>query len=214
MIMDNDDSIKIARGAKIGYFSQDMNILKENLAIIENVMDSSIYNETFARILLARLLFKRDDIYKKVNVLSGGERVKVSFAKILLQDINLLILDEPTNYMDINSLEVIEEALREYNRTLLFVSHDRRFVSSIADNIISIEDKKLVSFHGTYEEYIERKTKKLDVSKEEKEKRIMVLQNRLSELIGRLSMPSKKDDVEKLDKEYKEVLAELKVLRK
>lgn len=214
MIMNGDSSLNISKGAKIGYFSQSLDILDEKLSIIENVMKESIYDETFARILLARLLFKREDIYKKVEVLSGGERVKASFAKIFLQHINLLILDEPTNYLDIYSMEALEGALKDYSRTILFVSHDRRFVSSIADNIISIEDKKFVSFHGTYEEYIERKIKKLDVSKEEKEMRILVFQNRLSELIGRLSMPSKKDDVEKLDKEYKEVLAELKVLRK
>jgi macrolide transport system ATP-binding/permease protein len=214
MIMNGDSTLKVSQGAKIGYFSQSLDILDEKLSIIENVMKDSIYDETFARILLARLLFKREDIYKKVEVLSGGERVKASFAKIFLQDINLLILDEPTNYLDIYSMEALEEALKDYSRTILFVSHDRRFISSIADSIIAIEGKRLVSFKGTYEEYVEKKNNKLDVSEEEKKKRIMILENRLSDLIGRLSMPSKKDDVEKLDKEYKEVLAELKNLRK
>lgn len=213
MIMNNDSSIKIAHGAKIGYFSQDMSILKENLTIIENVMESSIYNETFARILLARLLFKREDIYKKVSVLSGGERVKVSFAKMLLQDINLLILDEPTNYMDINSLEVVENALKEYDKTLLFVSHDRRFVESVADQIMTIENYKINIFNGNYKEYIDSKNKCLNTEKEQIEKQILVLQNRLSEIIGRLSMPSKKDDVAVLDKEYHEVLIKLKKLK-
>jgi len=153
MIMDNDKSIRIAKGANIGYFSQAIDILKENYTIIENVMESSIYDETFARILLARLLFKREDIYKKVSVLSGGERVKVSFAKMLLQNINLLILDEPTNYMDINSLEVVENVLKDYYSTLLFVSHDRRFVESIADNIMTIENHKIKMFKRNYNEY-------------------------------------------------------------
>lgn len=213
MIMNNNSSIKIAQGAKIGYFSQDMSILKENLTIIENVMESSTYNETFARILLARLLFKREDIYKKVSVLSGGERVKVSFAKMLLQDINLLILDEPTNYMDINSLEVVENALKEYDKTLLFVSHDRRFVESVADQIMTIENHKINMFNGNYKEYLDSKNKCLNNEKEEIEKQILVLQNRLSEIIGRLSMPSKKDDVATLDKEYHEVLIKLKKLK-
>lgn len=213
MIMDNDYSIKIAKGAKIGYFSQDMSILKEDLSIIENVMESSIYEETFARILLARLLIKKEDIYKKVNVLSGGERVKVSFAKMLLQDINLLILDEPTNYMDINSLEVMEKVLVEYDGTLLFVSHDRRFVEAIADEIMIIENHKIKTFKGSYKEYLDSKNKPVDKDKEEIGKKIFILQNRISELIGRLSMPSKKDDVVALDKEYGEVLAKLKVLK-
>lgn len=213
MIMNNDDSIKIAKGAKIGYFSQDMSILQEDLNIIENVMESSIYDETFARILLARLLFKREDVYKEINVLSGGERVKVSFAKMLLQDINLLILDEPTNYMDINSLEVVENALKEYDRTLLFVSHDRRFVESVAKQIMIVENYKINMFNGNYKEYLASKNKIVDNNKAEIEKQVFVLQNRLSELIGRLSMPSKKDDVIALDKEYHETLTKLKKLR-
>ncbi|MDF2882914.1 MAG: transporter [Clostridiaceae bacterium] len=214
MIMNGDSSIKTSQGARIGYFSQALDILDDKQSIIENVMEESIYDETFARTLLARLLFKREDIYKKVQVLSGGERVKASFAKIFLKDINLLILDEPTNYLDINSMEALEEALKEYSRTILFVSHDRRFVSTIADNIISIENKSLVSFHGNYEEFIERKSIKADVYKQEKKKRIFVLENRISELIGRLSMPGKKDDLEKLDIEYTETLSELRELRK
>lgn len=214
MVINGDSSIKISHGARIGYFSQALDVLDYKQSVIENVMKESIYDETFARTLLARLLFKREDIYKKVHVLSGGERVKASFAKIFLMDINLLILDEPTNYLDINSMEALQEALKDYSRTILFVSHDRRFVSSLADNIISIEHKGLVSFHGNYEEFIERKNIKTDVSKEEEKKRIFVLENRISELIGRLSMPGKKDDLEKLDIEYKETLAELMKLRK
>lgn len=213
MIIDNDESIRVAKGAKIGYFSQDMSILDESLTIIENVMESSMYNETFARILLARLLIKKEDIYKKVCVLSGGERVKVSFAKMLLQNINLLILDEPTNYMDINSLEVVENVLKDYYSTLLFVSHDRRFVESIADNIMTIENHKIKMFKGNYKEYLDSKNKCEDNDKEEIENEIFILQNRLSEVIGRLSMPSKKDDVVALDEEYNELLGRLKTLK-
>ncbi len=213
MIMDNDKSIRIAKGANIGYFSQAIDILKENYTIIENVMESSVQDETFARILLARLLFKREDIYKKVSVLSGGERVKVSFAKMLLQDINILILDEPTNYMDINSLEVVENVLKDYHSTLLFVSHDRRFVESIADHIMTIENHKVKMFKGNYSEYLESKNKCKDNYKEEIENEVFILQNRLSEVVGRLSMPSKNDDVVALDKEYNELLLKLKELK-
>ncbi len=213
MIMDNDESIRIANGAKIGYFSQDMDILKESCTVIENVMETSIHDETFARILLARLLIKRGDIYKKVSILSGGERVKVSFAKMLLQNINLLILDEPTNYMDINSLEVVENVLKDYYSTLLFVSHDRRFVDSIADHIMTIENHKIKMFKGSYKEYLDSKNRCTDKGKEEIKNEIFVLQNRLSEVIGRLSMPSKKDDIVALDGEYNELLSKLKNLK-
>jgi macrolide transport system ATP-binding/permease protein len=213
MIMNKDACIKIAPSAKIGYFSQDMSILDEKLTILENVMADSIYQETFARILLSRLLFKREDVFKPVSVLSGGERVKVSFAKMLLMDINLLILDEPTNYLDIQSLDVIEEAFSDYNRTLLFVSHDRRFISSVADHIMTIEDRQIKMFNGSYEEFLASKNQPLDSGLEEIEKQILILQHRLTEIIGRLSMPSKKDDVQALDQEYNEILRELKRLK-
>lgn len=143
MILDNAPGIKKAPSAKIGYFNQELNILDPNLTILDNVMQSSIYSETIARLLLARLIFRGEKVYKPVNVLSGGELVKVSFAKILLEDFNMLILDEPTNYLDISSLEVIEEALKDYDRTLLFVSHDRQFVESVANQIMTIQDQTI-----------------------------------------------------------------------
>lgn len=213
MIINCEDDIKISQKSKIGYFSQDMNNLDVKSNIIENVMDGSIYNETFARTLLGRLLFKKEDIYKPVSVLSGGERVKVSFTKMLLQDFNLLILDEPTNYMDINSLQVIEEAIIDYDRTILFVSHDRSFVNSVADNIMTIEDHKIKIFKGSYKEYLGNKNKVVDSSRDEIQKQILIYQNKLSEVIGRLSMPSRKEDLESLDKEYYEVLGKLKQLK-
>jgi macrolide transport system ATP-binding/permease protein len=214
MIIDHCKDISIAKGAKVGYFSQEFDTLNEDKSIINNVMENSIYNETFVRILLSRLLFKRDDIYKKVGVLSGGERVKVAFAAMFLRDINLLILDEPTNYLDIYSLEAVEESLKQYDRTLLFVSHDRRFVKSIADTIMTIENKKIVMFNGTYEEYIKNKDKINNKMVDKEGERIIVLENRLSEVLGRLSMPSKKDDVKALDEEYTEILKELRYLKK
>lgn len=211
MIINKEIGIHIAKGAKIGYFSQEMNILNIDKTILENVMISSMYDETLARTLLSRLLFKRDDVYKKVNVLSGGERVKVSFAKILLEDINLLILDEPSNYMDILSLEVIEDALREYDKTLLFTSHDRSLIDKVADHIMKIEDKKIKMFEGTYKEYLERENRK-NPDKENIKMRKAVLENRLSDIIGRLSIPSNKDNIKELDREYNELIKAIKNL--
>lgn len=124
----------------------------------------------------------------------------------------MLILDEPTNYLDIASLEVIEEALKEYDRTLLFVSHDRHFIKSVANQIMTIENKKIKLFRGSYEEYLDRKNNVGSYNNQTKEEQIIVLKNRLSEVIGRLSAPSKNDDIEELDREYKKILEELKKL--
>lgn len=213
MIMAETSSIKRAHGIKIGYFSQDMDILEDEWSILENVMKDNVYDETFARIFLSRLLFKREEVYKQVRVLSGGERVKVSFAKVFLSDINLLILDEPTNYLDIYSLEVVEEALKNYERTVLFVSHDRKFVNAVANSIISIEKHKLITFRGSYEEYMEKRHNKTDISKEKLKNQVFILEIRLSEIIGKLSMPSKNDVIEQLDKEYQVILKQLRELK-
>lgn len=212
MVMEREDGIRVAQGVKIGYFSQDMDMLDEGSTILQDVMASSIHPENTARLLLARLLFKGDDVHKRISMLSGGERVRVSFAKILLQDINLLILDEPANYMDINALEVIEETLRDYDRTLLVVSHDQQFVDAVADHILTIEDRKLKLSEGNYTEQLQRKKRQVPSSMQVRAQQALVLRNRLSEVIGRLSLPLKKEDKEALDRRYQEILAELKRL--
>ena len=112
MILENATNINISKKANIGYFSQNLNILDENKSIIENLLELSCLEQE-ARDILARFLFKRDDVYKKVSVLSGGEKVKVSLAKILLNNFNILILDEPTNYLDIYSIEAVR---RSFNK--------------------------------------------------------------------------------------------------
>lgn len=208
MIINGNPAINRAIGAKIGYFSQDMSILESSRTLLENVMESSIYDETFARILLARLLFKQEDVMKKVSLLSGGERVKAALAKIILSDFNVLILDEPTNYLDIYSMEAVEEAILNYNGTVVFVSHDRRFVSNIADHIIAIENQKTICFDGTYSEYSQKKEESAQPNDRSADK--MVLQHRMAEILGKLSMPSKNDDIEALDMEYKEIIKKLR----
>lgn len=212
MIVNQDTGIKISPSAKIGYFSQDLSMLNSDLSIIENVMRYSIYPENFVRLLLARLLFKGDAVYKKASVLSGGELVKVSLAKILLADFNMLVLDEPTNYLDISSLEVIEESFREYDRALLFVSHDRYFVDAVANQIMTIENKKIKIFKGNYQEYLAHKHKPSDHNRKN-EAQIFLLENRLSEIVGRLAVPSKDDDLTELDQEYKKLVTELNRLK-
>lgn len=212
MIVNGDPSISIAHGVRIGYFSQDISILSEDKTLLENVMEESLYDETFVRILLARLLFRREDVAKKVHLLSGGEKVKAALAKIIVSDYNVLVLDEPTNYLDVYSLEAVEKALADYMGTIIFVSHDRRLVNNVADHIISIENCKTVCFDGTLREFEKRNeiSVKADSSKDE----LMVLENRMSHILSRLSMPSKDDNAEELDKEYQKLLIKIKELKK
>ncbi|MGI6584770.1 MAG: ATP-binding cassette domain-containing protein [Lutisporaceae bacterium] len=118
MIMKRDKTIKLANGVKLGYFSQGTDILKDDETILENVMKDSVYPEYFVRTILARLLFRRDDVFKKAGKLSGGERVRTCFAKIFCSDANVIVLDEPTNYLDISSMEAVENAMKLYEGTI------------------------------------------------------------------------------------------------
>ena len=100
------------------------------------------------------LLFSQKEINKSVKVISGGEQGRMLFGKMMLQRPNILVMDEPTNHMDMESIESLNLALENYEGTLLFVSHDREFVSSIATRIIEITADGIVDFHGSYEEYL------------------------------------------------------------
>ncbi|HYF75285.1 MAG TPA: ABC-F type ribosomal protection protein [Candidatus Nitrosocosmicus sp.] len=213
LIMGGSDEIKLANGVKSGYFSQGTEILEDELSILENVMKDSVRPEHVARTMLARLLFLRDDVYKKARQLSGGERVRTCFAKIFCSDANVIILDEPTNYLDIYSMEAVENALKLYEGTLFFVSHDRKLISSVADRIIMIEDCKLNTFEGTYAEYAEFNKRAMTNDVLDKQKQRLILETKLSEILSRLSMPGKGDDVAQLDMEYKKLLEEIKRLR-
>ncbi len=212
MIMKSDKSIKLANGVKLGYFSQGTDILKDDETILENVMKESIYPEHFVRTILARLLFRRDDVHKKAGKLSGGERVRTCFAKIFCSDANVIVLDEPTNYLDISSMEAVENAMRLHEGTILFASHDRKLISSTADRIIFIEDSRLNTFEGSYGEYVEYRKRSADSVETERKRQKLLLDTRLSEILSRLSMPGKDDDVEQLDMEYKKILVEIRQL--
>ena len=212
MIM-NEEDIKLSKNVRIGYFSQSLDILDKNRTILDNVMDRSIHDENFARLILARLLFKGNKVYDKVEFLSGGERVKVSFAKMILDDINILILDEPTNYLDIGSLDVIEKLLVNYNGTILLVSHDRRFIENVANDLLIIEENKIKHFQGNYKEYLDRKDNpNLDIREKEIEEKMDLLKTEISALIGEISLEKNKKRKMELDLRYQKKLRELKSL--
>ena len=98
-------------------------------------------------------LFTKDDVFKKISVLSGGEKSRVALAKVLLSEANFLLLDEPTNHLDMVSINILAQTLRQYTGTYLLVSHDRHFVAEVATKIWYIEDKQIKEYPGTYEEY-------------------------------------------------------------
>jgi len=150
-------SIKWSENANIGYYAQNHASDFEKDMNLYDWMDqwkNEGDDEQVVRGQLGRMLFSASDIKKSVKVISGGEQGRMLFGKLMMQNPNILLLDEPTNHMDMESIESLNLALENYEGTLLFVSHDRQFVSSIATRIIEITDKGVVDFHGTYDDYL------------------------------------------------------------
>ncbi len=140
---------------RIGYYSQLGETLDYTKTILDNVLPYSIYDQSMTRIILARLGFKTNDVFKQVNVLSDGEKAKVKLAKLLTGNFNYLVMDEPTNFLDIRAIEALEELLQGYDRPLLFVTHDASFINNVADSLLLIENEKIIGFEGNLQQYNE-----------------------------------------------------------
>ncbi|GAB4130306.1 MAG: ABC-F family ATPase [Sideroxydans sp.] len=150
-------TVKWAEKAKLGYYAQDHEYEFANGKTLTDWMTDwrgENDDDQVVRGTLGRLLFSGDEVKKSVKVLSGGEKGRMLFGKLMLQRPNVLLMDEPTNHMDMESIEALNTALLEYKGTLVFVSHDREFVSSIATRIIEISGQGVTDYHGTYEEYL------------------------------------------------------------
>ena len=155
-IQANGGSYKWSENAVIGYCPQDNTLDFDNdLTLFDWMMQwrTPKHDDLKVRGLLGNLLFTEDDFNKKARVCSGGEKNRLLFSKLMMQDTNVLILDEPTNHMDMEAIEALNNALKIYEGTLIFVSHDREFVSTLANHILEIKDQKMIVYEGTYDEY-------------------------------------------------------------
>ena len=150
--------IRLGTRVKIGYYDQEHQVLDPKKTIFEEIQDEYPHmNDTAIRNTLAAFLFTNDDVFKLIGSISGGERGRVSLAKLMLSEANLLILDEPTNHLDITSKEILENAIRSYTGTVLYVSHDRYFINRTATRILDLTAHSLVNYIGNYDYYLEKK---------------------------------------------------------
>ncbi len=150
-------TVKWSENSRIGYYAQDhASDFEIDLTVFDwmSQWKQEKDDEQAVRSVLGRLLFSQDDIKKKVKVLSGGEKGRMLFGKLMMQRPNILVMDEPTNHLDMESIEALNMALEMYEGTLIFVSHDREFVSSLATRVIEMTPKKLIDFTGNYEDYL------------------------------------------------------------
>lgn len=137
------ESVSVVPKASIGLFEQNLSTIDYKKTVLDNIMEVSVQRESVARTVLARLLFFENDMKKPAGVLSGGERIKLAFAKLFVSKVNLLVLDEPTNYLDLLSIEALETMFSEYQGTLIFVSHDEEFIRKIATEILEVKDGQI-----------------------------------------------------------------------
>lgn len=214
ILKEENDNIKVLSRVTIGYFDQSQSILQKEKSILDNVRENCSYEQSFVRINLDNFGFKGDEVYKHVNTLSGGEKVKVALCKVLLSDNNLLILDEPTNYLDIKAMEALEKALKNTEKTVIIVCHDRKFIENICDYIIEIKDKNVNEFDGSYKEYIKEKNN-IKINKAEKinTEKLLLIQIKLSEVISMLSIEKDICKREKLEYEYNQLLKDIRELK-
>lgn len=195
--------IVFGKNVRTGYYDQENVNLDGSLRVLDQLwFDNTRMSQTEVRSLLAAVTLGADDVYKLVSDLSGGERAKLGLAMIMAKDCNLLLLDEPTNHLDLPSREALEDALKAYSGTLLFVSHDRYFVNSLATQIAVIEQGSIALHEGNYDDYLQLsreaqtprkseispskpqtyRTAKQRAEQTNKAKRVKELENRITEL--------------------------------
>ena len=158
-IINKNINFKYGTNIKLGYIPQEIKFENDNLTVLEESRKYYKDDETHLRSALFKFLFPGDHIYKRIKSLSGGEKIRLKLFCMIQSKYNFLILDEPTNHIDIDTREILEKSLIDFNGTILFISHDRYFINKVANHIAVLNDKKVTKFIGNYDDYQEYKNK-------------------------------------------------------
>ncbi|BEP29835.1 ribosomal protection-like ABC-F family protein [Helicovermis profundi] len=216
LVNGKNEKIKLSKSVNIGYMEQEIKFDEPKKNILDTFKEKCLLSEFEARHKLARFLFYGEDVFKKIENLSGGEKVRLSLCIMMEKEINFLVLDEPTNHVDIESREMIENALMKFNGTLFFISHDRYFINKLANKIIEIDNYKLNSFNGDYEYYRSEKLKNIEKQKNKvvKEKKQNKKINKITSVKNNKNVNSKKIqlleiNIEKIENKIKNLENEM-----
>lgn len=196
---------KFGQRLNISYFDQRNSDLYPENNILQEINTSLGYTEEYLRTLAGAFLFTGDDVLKPISKLSGGEKVRVSLLKIIQQKPNLLILDEPTNHLDIYSIEVLEDALIDYEGTIILISHNRHFINSICNKIYYLSENGIEEFDGNYDNYRENISEKKEIKVKEKTD----YHTRKEE---QKKLNKRKKDIERIEKDINDIYLKLKIL--
>ena len=185
-----DGTVKLGANVAMGYYDQEQRDLMPSNSVLEELwQEHSLVPEVEIRNCLGAFLFSGDDVQKAVGMLSGGEKARLLLAKLSMQNDNFLVLDEPTNHLDIDSREVLENALIDFDGTLLFVSHDRYFINRVADKVLEISAQGSKLYLGDYDYYLEKKAEEAEIAA------LLAAENDLiSEQVAPSSYQASKDD--------------------
>ncbi|WMM24934.1 ABC-F type ribosomal protection protein [Tissierella sp. MB52-C2] len=189
-------SFTIGSSIKLGYLPQNVVFEDEDMTILDYFAAKHNISNSEARSELAKMLFIRDDVYKKIKSLSGGEKSRLKLCSLILDKVNFMVLDEPTNHLDIDSREVLEETLSNFNGTTIFVSHDRYFVQKVATKIMVLDKSRAKLYPVPYDEYLE-------IRKKEVVGKPMVKESKPVKTIP--AKPSKKPNIFKIAQAEKEI---------
>lgn len=207
--------ISLAPSARAGYLGQVLDTLNPEATLLETVAAAGETDGTAARHLLGALLFTGEHFHRKAATLSGGEKKRLTLATLLARRVDLLIMDEPTNNLDIESREAMEAALNDFEGTILAVSHDRYFLHRLSDRVLHLDAGRLVNYPGSYDEYLDS----LRQSGRDNLEEVLLLENRLACLSSRLNelaapgSPGPPEELERVNREFIEISRTLQKLR-
>ncbi|PAB55920.1 ribosomal protection-like ABC-F family protein [Anaeromicrobium sediminis] len=205
----DEGNLYLSPSGKVAYLSQDVMTLDGDKTVLETFGIENYKRRGILQTLLTNMGFSKSMIHKKVDTLSLGERTRLKVAYMIMMENNVLILDEPTNHLDLHSREMLEKTLKEYEGTIILVSHDRYLLEKLCDKILIFENKAIKRYEYSFKEYMDMKEGSVDnKEKKSKEEQLMILENRITAILGEISsLTPDLDRYKELDEEFKELIS-------